>query len=198
MNVIFDLGGVVLNWEPKKLIADFFPAKVSGEKIVTGLLKHKDWAEFDKGTLSSEEILKRASERTDISVVELREFLYEILERLTLKLKTMELIKELKREKHRLYILSNLPLETADYLEKKYTIWELFDGIVFSSRIKLIKPSPEIYQYILNKFDLIPEETVFLDDLKENVDAAVREGINGIHFQSAEQAKSELNKLIEL
>jgi putative hydrolase of the HAD superfamily len=198
MNVIFDLGGVVLNWEPKKLIADFFPEKVSGEKIVTGFLKHKDWAEFDRGTLSSEETIKRAGKRTGISVVELRKFLYEILERLTLKQKTMELIKELKRKKHKLYVLSNLPLETADYLEKKYTIWELFDGIVFSSRIKLIKPSPEIYQYILNKFNLIPEDTIFLDDLKENVDAAVREGINGIHFQSAEQAKAELNKLIEL
>ena len=196
MNVIFDLGGVVLNWEPKKLLMDFFPDKILRDKIETELLKHKDWAELDRGTLNYKNAIERASVRIDISKAEIGRFLNEILERLTLKQDTMELINELKRGKHKLYILSNLPYETAEYLEKRYSFWDMFDGIVFSGRVNLIKPAPEIYQYILKKFNLVPKETVFLDDLKDNVDAAVIEGINGIQFTSAAQAKTELEKLI--
>jgi epoxide hydrolase-like predicted phosphatase len=197
MNIIFDLGGVVLCWEPERQIADFFPDKGTRKKIITGVFKHKDWAELDRGTLSSKKAIERANKRTGISKAVIRSFIDDILEKLVPKPEMIEFLKELKRKNHKLYVLSNLTLEAADLLEKKYTIWELFDGIIFSSRIKLIKPSPEIYQYILNKFSLIPEETVFLDDLIENVDAAVREGINGIHFQSIEQAKIELYELIE-
>ena len=195
MNVIFDLGGVVLNWEPKKLLLDFFPDEVYREKIKSELLMHEDWADLDRGILSYEEAIDRANKRIGIPKAEVRRFLNEILERLTIKQDTMELINELKREEHKLYVLSNLPYETAEYLEKRYSFWDMFDGIVFSGRVNLIKPSSEIYQYILKKFNLIPKETVFFDDLKENVAAAVREGINGIHFISAGQAKEKLKNL---
>ncbi len=196
MNIIFDLGGVLLKWEPMKTITEFFPDKVSREKVVKEFLKHKDWAELDRGTLSYEKAIERANKRTDIPKAEIRKFLNEVPKILTPIPETLKLIKELKKKNHKLYILSNMFLEAADYLENKYPFWNLFDGIVFSARIKLSKPSPEIYHYILDKFNLIPEETVFLDDLKDNVDAAVIEGINGIQFTSAAQAKTELEKLI--
>jgi putative hydrolase of the HAD superfamily len=198
MNIIFDLGGVVLNWEPKKLLLDFFPDEVYREKIKTELLMHRDWADLDRGTLNFEEAIDRANKRIGIPKAEVRRLLNEILERLTIKQDTMELINELKKDEHKLYVLSNLPYETAEYLEKRYSFWDIFDGIVFSGRVNLIKPSPEIYQYILKKFNLAPKETVFFDDLKDNIDAAVQEGINGIHFISADQARIELNKLIEI
>jgi len=177
------------------MLANIFPDPVSSEKIKSDLLNHYDWSELDKGTLSCEEAIKRANERTGIPLLKIRELFDEVPKRLTPKQDTLNLIRELRRKKHKIYVLSNMFSEVADYLENEYSFWDLFDGIVFSARIKLIKPSPEIFHYILNRFNLIPEETVFLDDMQENVDAAVREGINGILFKSADQAKKELRNL---
>ena len=198
MNIIFDLGNVVLRWEPEKILTDIFADVESRNKIMSEMVKHKDWADLDRGTLTYEGAIKRGHERTGIAKAKIRELLDVIPKALTLKTETLDLIKELKKKNHKLYVLSNMFSEAADYLEKRYSFWDLFDGIVFSARIKLIKPSPEIYHYILNKFDLKPEECIFFDDLKDNVDAAIAEGINGIHFQSIEQARAELRRFIEI
>jgi epoxide hydrolase-like predicted phosphatase len=198
MNIIFDLGNVVLNWEPIKMISDIFPDMESREKIVTGLLKHADWGELDRGTLSYEKVIERAHKRTNVSQTKIRELLDEVPKSLTPKPETLELVRELKKHKHKLYVLSNMFSEAADYLENNYSFWDLFDGIVFSARIKLIKPSPEIYHYILRKFNLVPEETIFLDDLRDNVAAAIREGMIGIHLKTIEQVRAELREFIEI
>ena len=69
------------------------------------------------------------------------------------------------------------------------------DGAVFSCDVEMIKPEPEIYQYILEQYDLNPSETVFLDDRKENCQGAEKQGIHAIQFKSFKQAAAELEKL---
>ena len=196
MNIIFDLGNVVLKWEPIKLISDVFSDDSERAKVINELLYNADWAELDRGTLSYEDAIEIVHERLGLSRPKLRKLLDRIPKYLTPKPDTLELIKELKGDNHKLYVLSNMFSEAADDIEKRYSFWNLFDGVVFSARIKLIKPWPEIYQYMLREFDLKPEETIFMDDLKDNVDAAIKEGIKGIHFTSAKQARAELRKLM--
>ena len=196
MNIIFDLGNVVLNWDPVKLISDVFPDPFEQKTVVNKLLYKTDWSKLDKGTLSYKDAVEIAHSKTKLPKLKLRKLLDEIPKGLTPKPETLELIQELKKDNHKLYVLSNMFSETADDLENRYSFWDLFDGIVFSARIKMIKPSPEIYQYMLKRFNLKAEETIFMDDLKDNVDAAIKEGIKGIHFKSAEQARAELGRLL--
>ena len=85
--------------------------------------------------------------------------------------------------------------ECFDYLSEQYNFWDKFKGIVVSADIKLIKPDPKIYNYTLNKFNLIPKETVFIDDMLENITAAKNIGIYGIHFTDLAVCKNELQKL---
>ena len=198
MNIIFDLGNVVLNWEPLKMFSKVFEDTLEREKAINELFYHGDWAELDRGTISYKDAVEIAHKRTNIPKVKLRELLDEIPKALTLKHDTLELIEELKRDKHKLYVLSNMFSGAADDLENRYSFWNLFDGIIFSARVKLKKPSPEIYQYALNKFGLEPEETIFMDDKKDNVDAAIKEGIKGIHFKSVDQVRLELNSFFEI
>ncbi len=84
---------------------------------------------------------------------------------------------------------------SADFLERKHDIWNLFEGIVFSCRIQKVKPEPGIYEYLLREHGLDPAETVFIDDLKENLEAAAAFGIRTVQFVSPAQCKADLTKL---
>jgi len=81
------------------------------------------------------------------------------------------------------------------HLEKEYDIWDMFDGIVISSRIKKVKPDIEIYEHLLGEYNLDASETVFIDDTKENLVAANSIGIQTIHFVSAAQCRQALVEL---
>ena len=95
----------------------------------------------------------------------------------------------------RLYFLSNMPLPYARTLEKNNAFLKWFDGGMFSSDVKLIKPEPAIYQLLQTRYQLEPAQTVFIDDLLGNVQAARELGWHGIHFESAQQLQSELDAI---
>ena len=94
-----------------------------------------------------------------------------------------DLIRELKQKGYKLYILSNI---TRHFINNayKFPILKEFDGIVYSAPIKMVKPNPEIYQYLLDKFNLVGNECLFIDDTKTNLVGATRFGIHTFHYQS--------------
>ena len=95
----------------------------------------------------------------------------------------ISLIQELKQKGYKLYILSNMTRHfiNNDY---KFPIFKEFDGIVYSAPIQMVKTDPKIYEYILNKYNLTPNECIYIDDMKTNLAAAARFGINTFHYQS--------------
>jgi len=110
---------------------------------------------------------------------------------------TMPWVKALKERGYRLYVLSNygeyLFLKSKDRLD----FMPYMDGAVISYQIQMIKPDQEIYEYILNKYGLLPEESVFIDDRPENVEGAKAVGMSGILFENFEQASGELEKMLK-
>ena len=105
---------------------------------------------------------------------------------------TIELIGRLGDTANRLYVLSNMHLASIAHLERQHDIWAVFDGIVISSRIKKVKPEIEIYEYLLHTYQLEPGETVFIDDMPENLAAASSLGIRTIRFLDATQCERAL------
>ena len=99
------------------------------------------------------------------------------------------------REPLRLYYLSNMPVPYARTLERMNPFLKEFDGGIFSGDELLIKPEPAIYQCLQTRYALEPANTVFLDDLLPNIQAAQAEGGQGIHFHNAQQATQELRAL---
>ena len=93
-----------------------------------------------------------------------------------------------------LYYLSNFHLKAFEYVTKKYEFFKLFDGGVVSYKEKLLKPEVEIYNTLINRYGLKKEEVVFIDDTKENVDEAIRLGINGIVLENPQCLIKELKK----
>ena len=99
---------------------------------------------------------------------------------------TIELLPKIKENGHRLYYLSNMPKETRSFLLENHEYIKMFDGGIFSCEVNLLKPSPEIYKHLLEKYNLIPGECIFFDDVQRNVSAAEKEGIKGVLFTTAE------------
>mgnify|MGYP001376182579 FL=1 len=108
---------------------------------------------------------------------------------------TVKILEDLKRNNYRLIALTNWSAETFPIAKKKYKFLKLFEGIVVSGKIKMLKPFKEIYDFTLEKYNLDPKECVFIDDRLDNIQGAVRCGINGIHFESPEKLINELKKI---
>tara|TARA_B100000768_G_C11197448_1_gene340172 strand:- start:73 stop:435 length:363 start_codon:yes stop_codon:yes gene_type:complete len=110
-------------------------------------------------------------------------------------IESVNILKKLKSKNYKLIALTNWSFETFPVAIKRFDFLKLFDGIVVSGKIKMLKPFKEIYNYTINKYELSPSECVFIDDRLSNVQGAINCGIKGIHFQSSMQLIKELKKL---
>jgi HAD superfamily hydrolase (TIGR01509 family) len=102
---------------------------------------------------------------------------------------TAKLIAELKDKGYKLYVLSNMSREFINFLRQQ-EVYENFDGDVISCEVGVVKPMPEIYDLLLDRFALDPSETIFIDDRKENIKAAAQKGIGTFHFDRNDYEES--------
>jgi len=193
-NVIFDIGNVLLNFEPKvyvqsKIIED----KV--EEIYDSIFKSEEWPMLDRGTISEEEakanIINRKIENEDF-INSVFENWYDILTPIE---SNVEVLEKLKEKGYKVFYLSNFHLAAFEYVIKKYDFFELFDGGIVSYKENLIKPEKEIYEKVIHNYKINPSETVFIDDMQENVQVAMKQGIKGIVLENTKNLRDELEKL---
>jgi putative hydrolase of the HAD superfamily len=195
MNVVFDLGGVVVRWQPDLLIAATFDDPAVRARVRREIIDHADWLALDRGVLPKTEAVARAAERTGLSAQVVADFLDRVPPALTPLPETVALMRRVRAHGHRLYCLSNMQHASIEHLEREHDYWDVFHGCVISSRIKLIKPEPAIYAYLLETFALRGEETVFIDDTAINLPPAQAFGIRTIRFEDAAQCERELRAL---
>jgi putative hydrolase of the HAD superfamily len=195
MNIVFDLGGVVFSWHPERVIRHVFEDPQEQELVRSEIFEHSDWVELDRGTIALDQAIVRGISRTGLPRPEVEKLLQSVPQFLTPIEETIELIREIRGSDNSLFVLSNMHAASISHLEERYEIWNLFDGIVISSRIQMVKPEIEIYEYLLTTFGLSAAETVFIDDLNENLEAASEIGINTIRFMDAGQCRQALVSL---
>ena len=197
MNIVFDLGGVVFNWQPDKLIRGIFDDEETRKIVNSEILEHPDWLELDRGTLPFRDAVVRGADRTGLPNTDIERLLNEVPRSLTPIHETIDLIRSMVSPDHRLFVLSNMHLASIAYLEKEHDIWDMFDGTVISCRIQKIKPEIGIYEYLLNEYQLVASETVFIDDMSENLAAARSIGIQTIKFLTSSQCRRDLTELVK-
>ena len=176
-NVVFDLGRVVFAQDPAKSTAEFkqFFSYVS----LTPMPQF--WTDYDMGVLSIDQVAEELAAYRGVEPDFAREMITIAIGKQETIRPTEKLIDELKAAGYKLYVLSNMSREFIDFLRKQ-KVYENFDGDVVSCEVGIVKPMPEIYDLLLKRFDLDPAETIFIDDRKENVDAAAAKGIATFHF----------------
>ena len=195
MNVVFDLGGVVFNWQPQALIDRIIRDSDSRGIVKSRIFEHPDWVALDRGTLPLEQAIERGAARTGLPRDVIGKLLDEVPRSLTPIAATIDLIHRLADTHNRLFILSNMHFASIAHLEREYDFWAKIEGIVVSCRVQMVKPEIEIYEHLLTEHGLIAAETVFIDDLQENLDAASTTGIQTIRFLNPSQCRQDLQRL---
>ena len=195
MNIIFDLGGVVITWDPDAFVADVFTDRKIQKVARKHILDHDDWIEMDRGTLSKSDAIKRGTERSGLPESEVKRLMLAIPYFLTPIEKTVQLVRELKESHNKLFVLSNLHPESIAHLEQEYSFLNLFHGKVISCRIHKVKPDADIYKHLIDSYQLDINDSVFIDDVTINLDAAAAIGIKTIKFENPDQCRQQLEAL---
>jgi HAD superfamily hydrolase (TIGR01509 family) len=191
-NVVFDVGGVLLEWNPPQVIAQMYPDPKVQAQIRQYIFEHPDWHEYDRGTLSADSAPTHFSRLSGRSEQEVRELLKATAESLRPIAGTMHLLDDLVAARVDLYLLSNMPVSTFEILSKRHTFFSHFKHLVISGAILMLKPEPAIYQHLVESTGIVPAESVFIDDLPRNVIAARESGLHAIQFTSPDACRAEL------
>jgi putative hydrolase of the HAD superfamily len=195
-NVIFDIGGVILEWNPEAILKSYSDNAELRATLRTALFEHPDWLQLDRGMLSEAEALARLEIRTSLPRTELAGLLDAVRASLKPKMDTLALLENLVRRRVPLYCLSNMSAATYAYLRAQHAFWGRFRGIVISGEVKMMKPEPEIFEYLLRRYDISASETIFIDDHPPNIRGAQAIGLGTILFGDAAQCETELDQLL--
>ncbi len=176
-NIVFDLGRVVFAQDPKKSSEHFkqFFSYVS----LTPMPQF--WTDYDLGISSFDDVAAALAEYRGVEVEYAAMMIRDAIARQETIAPTGALIADLKAAGYKLYVLSNMSREFIDFLREQ-PVYRHFDGDVVSCEVGMAKPEPEIYDLLLERFALEPTQTLFIDDRKENVEAAAEKGIHTLHF----------------
>ncbi len=202
MNIVFDFGAVLFTWQPGKLLLQAFPGRVDtpqeAAELSHQMFGHPDWHDFDRGVLEIEVVIDRTARRLALPADALARLVRGIGDNLVPIDETVALLQWLHARRLAgdgvagLYYLSNMPGPYARFLESQHGFLKCFDGGIFSGDVHHIKPEPEIYELLENRYALPPAQIVFIDDLKHNVQAATARGWQGIQYESAAQVQAQL------
>jgi len=191
--VVFDLGGVLVDWNPRYLLRKVMPGREAEmETILADVLNH-DWnLQRDTGDSwpdAMAELERQYPRWADI----FRAYDERWVETLGgSKEDTVEILRELKEQGVPLLALSNWSAQKFPLAEEQFEWLEWFDGVVVSGRVHLIKPHPEMFQYLLDTFGRKAEDIFFIDDHEPNIVAAQQFGIRAHHFRDAATLRAEL------
>lgn len=195
--VVFDIGNVLVDfcWQEMFLELGFTGEKF--ERIANATVRTNWWNEFDKGVIPVEDIIDQFVECDPEYEKEIR----SIFNHMDMILKARDYadtwIQELQERGYKVYVLSNMNKPVHDaHGEGCMNFLEIVDGAILSYLEKMIKPDRCIYELLCEKFGIVPQEAVFLDDTIKNVEAAREFGLQGIHFKTYEQAKQELEAML--
>ncbi|MBI5951244.1 MAG: HAD family phosphatase [Chloroflexi bacterium] len=191
--IIFDFGGVLINWNPRNLYARFFPGQPQAMEEFLREVNFMEWnAQQDKGRPFAEAVELHVKEHPQYADL-IRAYHENWKESITGEIDgTVELLRALKKKGYPLYGLSNWSAETFPAIRHEFEFLNLLDDIVISGEISLIKPEPEIFEFFLEKIDMPASQCLFIDDSEANIAAAKRIGFDTVHFKSPEQLKLEL------
>lgn len=197
MNIIFDIGNVICEWSPEKLLQTIFDDPGQCEVAMQAIIQHRDWHELDRGSIDMEQAKTNAVARCSLEPDLITSVFQQTPVSLIPHKPVVKLIKDLKSRGHALYVLSNMQQHSWEYLYARYDFWTLFDGIVVSFEVKMTKPAVEIFRHIMQKYRLENVDTVFLDDMYENIAAASNFGLQTIHVEDIAELENRLNQILK-
>jgi 2-haloacid dehalogenase len=192
--VVFDLGGVLIDWDPRYLYRSLFDDEAEMEEFLATVTTPewnraqdagRPWAE------AVEELAQRHPERRQLIAAYWERWHETLGDAIG---PTVEVLDELRRSGVRLFALTNWSGETFPVARPRYPFLEWFEGIVVSGDERLIKPDPRIFNLLVERYGLDPATTLFIDDHPANVEAAAALGFQAVPFVGADTLRKDLRR----
>ena len=180
-NIIFDLGNVIINYNQKQIINNFTEKEEEIKYIYNEIFNSPEWTLMDLGNITNDEAIEIINKRNGFKYEKLTQnFLREWYKKQPINRDIVELAKRLKERGYNLYVLSNMANLTYEYF-KNDEFFALCTGIVISAHEHIKKPDEKVYKLLLERYNLIAEECLFIDDddSGRNYQTANRIGIKG-------------------
>lgn len=192
--IIFDIGNVLVDFCWEEYLHSFGFEKEIEQRIAKATVLNGAWHEFDRGAKSEAELIDDFVKNDPEIEGPIRKICEDIHDMLKRRDYTIPWIQELKAKGYNVYYLSNFSEKAERECAHTLDFIPYTDGGILSYREKIVKPDPKIYQLLLERYHLIPEECIFFDDLRVNCDGARAQGIHAIQFTTKEAAIEELKR----
>lgn len=193
--IIFDIGNVLVDFCWEEYLDSFQFAPAIREKVAGATVLNNAWNEFDRGGSEEDELIEDFVRNAPEAEQEIRLFCQDIHDMLRRRESTIPWIEELKSMGLKVYYLSNFSKKAARECAHVLDFIPHTNGGILSYEEKIIKPDPEIYELLIERYKLVPGECVFLDDREDNCEAARKLGMKAVCFTTKENAIKELKKL---
>lgn len=198
--VVFDVGGVIVRWQPEALMRQHFPQQAvdqaSAERVKAQVFQNfadgADWAAFDRGQVEPAALADRIAERSGLPHRGIVALIDAIPDHLQPMPESIALIERVRAAGHRLALLSNMPRPYAAHLEATHACFGWFEHRAWSGRLGVMKPQRGIFDHVQATLDLNLADAIFIDDHHGNIDAARGYGWNALHFENAAQCEAAL------
>lgn len=196
-NIVFDFGGVLVDWNPRHLYKDHFQDADEMESFLKNICTEEWNIEQDRGRSLSEATIELQNKfPAHTASIQLFYDKWEVMLKGEIS-GTVALLYKLKK-RYKLYGLTNWSSETIEIAYRRFSFFKEFEGIVVSGTEKLIKPDHRIYQLLLDRHSIKAEDSLFIDDNVNNVKAAKELGFSAIHFENPAQLETDLSSIVSL
>lgn len=181
-NVVFDMGGVLLDTDKQRALDHFFDSEEEKEIVVREYFHGEEWRDVELGLMTMSERYKRVTKRIPASMHgKLLDFIFGWNMAVYPVHDSMPFFHNYIKGRYDAYVISNANIQFYDYFERYFRMDE-FSGVLISSDVHVMKPDPKIFEIFLEQYQLNPSECLFIDDRKENVVAAQSVGMQGCVF----------------
>ncbi len=198
-NIIFDLGNTLVYFD----LGYFFSGVAEREKRLNAakfkkfIIKNRLDIKLITGRLNHKDFFRKLKRKFDLKIG-YNDFIYFYSDIFWVNENMKRFLEKISRvKKYKLYLLSNTDSPHINFIDKNFPFIKIIKNRVLSYKINMAKPDKKIFKYTIDKFKLLPEETVLIDDIKENLLSAQKLGINTIHYSSHRKFTSEFSRLIK-
>lgn len=193
--IVFDLGGVLIDWDPRHLYRQLFDDTEKMEWFLENIC-HSDWnMQQDAGRPFADAVAELVGLYPDFET-EIRAFHTRWIEMIGGPMPdTVVILEEAAKKGFRLFALTNWSAETFPLVRHEYELFDHFQEIVVSGEEKIAKPDPKFFQLLMDRHQVVPEYSLFIDDNKANIDAANQLGFHTVWFKSADDLRKKMNEL---
>jgi len=192
-NIVFDLGGVLIYFNPKELLSYIFKDEQEIPQDLWLAPRTREWLEMDRGMFTPAQVSEALADRFP------KDKTLQFIQSIPAYLKPLEeglkILRAVKALGYKTYILSNMSQEAYDAICKETDLFSEFDGAIFSYQVQAVKPDLDIYQKLLETYNLDARECLFIDDLEVNINAGKALNIDGIICQNHADVFAELRAL---